>query len=127
MSNISIYMLASGPNEELPEVSVSSYERAGYSEFRISAKNLTPFSHQRPITILDINKNIVIAYALLLEEVSESKVDDFSQKKETNEYIIYLPETEISKLINKNNLLILPYGKNYKSVRKRRNTYETII
>lgn len=126
MSNISIYMLCSTPEEIVTPEETTSLFRKDYTELKIHANLLTSFEENKPISILDKNKTVVVKYALMLRQVSQSQ-NDFNLDTQGTEYIIYLPDSEITKLLNQKNLFILPFGKNYGVAKRVRKSYEINI
>ena len=122
MSNVSIFMMSSESEQVIEEKINSFQKREGYSEIRISAQMLTRFETNKPISILSNNKQLLIPYALLLDKdffsvEEEDQFDPITAKQD--KYIIYLPNKDIPKILDKKKLVILPYGKNYKFKQQR--------
>ena len=84
---------------------------------------LTTFEYNKPITILGSNRNLLIPYALLVQEEQSTtslENDQFAQEALTHkQFVVYLPDKEIPKILDQKKLVILPYGKNYQLKKKR--------
>lgn len=127
-TNIIVFIIASSMEEGASPTSLeSSFEREGYSKFRLNAKLFTSFEPQKPISIISKDKKLFIPFALLLDEVSSNNEETFIQERTSTDYIVYIPEKFISQLINKKRVDIIPYGKKFNFKKKRVKTYEINI
>ncbi len=127
-SNISIYMLASTPDETSIRTENIFQERIGYTDFKLKAQLLTSFAVNKPITIISKDKRIHIPFALLKSKISHSNGNLMMDTTISNdEFIVYLPESYIPQLLQTPKLSILPFGKNYHFPKRKRSPYEIHI
>lgn len=128
MSNIIIYLFCSGPSQDSEFTKdIGSYKRDGYTEIVVSGKLLIPFQEERPISIYNTKRQQIISYALLLARVTQEESNQFSPEASKEKFIIYLPKVSISKVLNHNDLIFLPYGKLDLSEKHKRMNHEIIL
>ena len=127
MSNISMYMFMSSSPDQFELKNEPDLFREGYSELKIQGNLLTSFEENKPISILTRDKRVLVKYALLLKSVNSSSSDLNFGNNEDNQFIVYIPDTEITKLLNQKKLLLLPFGKTYGAPLKLRRSYEISI
>lgn len=126
MSNISVYMLCSHPDEVIAIEEAKNVFRKDYTELKIQANLLTSFEQNKPITIFDGEKKLIVEYALMLQQLDRAQ-SEYNLEAQGAEYIVYLPDSEVTKILNKKNLYILPFGKHYGTTKRTRKSYEISI
>jgi hypothetical protein len=131
ISNVLVYLTFSGgegPQQQLKE-SHTSY-REGFVRLKLEGQLHTDFEYNKPISIINKKRTIVIKHAIMLQHN-----DDSSMREETllipgtakrDRISIYVHKRHVSALIAMHTPIIVPYN-SVSPIRSKRVNYEILL